>query len=304
MKKLSMNRTVLAVALTAAMGVGSTSAMAALFNPFNITETSVPGATPNVITNAGKIIGSYQERAAFTSSGPIGCTGTDCGTFTNSLYFSAGQFNGTDGAPLSGSQAGQLGGGAFGTNQYQLYALFMGMGTYVTTAGKTVFTFSPGGDLKVYIDPDSNTTAVASTSTTPFIRSNFADDYLIATGVPMSGVGTLDPTLSTCSSSGPGSNINCGSFGTQTSFVLTTGDAFPLLPGLQSGSGYFTAPNPFYSLSFQSGQFDNFTPSGIQDIVGSADITFGNAVPEPESIALLGIGLLGLSIARRRRKQA
>lgn len=48
--------------------------------------------------------------------------------------------------------------------------------------------------------------------------------------------------------------------------------------------------------------------SGVQNQIGFDDVTFGavipgnpNAVPEPETIALVGLGLLGLVVARRRR---
>ena len=234
--------------------------------PFNsFTVDPINGNQANFV--ADKITGNYTETATFNPDG----------TFNVALVWTAGQFVGNGGnTAYSAFQTG------LGSN-YGLFANYSASGTYTVSGSTTTFNFQPGtGSLNLFLDTD---------------LASAGGDVLLGTGNPLAGQGTLNPMLSTCSSpSNPnGNGINCGSFGASSTFALTA-----------AGSDFFILPNPFYSMSFQSGQLNNFTPSGTQTINGSLDVVFENAaeVPEPASVGLLGLGMLGLYAARRRNKKA
>jgi hypothetical protein len=275
--KAFVAKTALACSLAAASLFGA-SAQAAVFPDFTVDPINT--AQANFV--ADKITGNYVEVATFNGDG----------TFDVSLLWTAGQFASNDGSTTLTSFRTGLG------STYQMYALYKASGTVSTDGFKTTFNFTSGtGTLQMFLDTQFDTDLENGITQPGSGSGNFAivgagNDTVIATGEALAGQGTLDPTLSTCTNGAGGSGINCGSFGSTTSFDLTA-----------AGKLFFVAPSPFFNLSFQSGQLNNFDPSGTQVINGSLDVTFGNAVPEPGSIALLGMGLLGLGMARRRKQQ-
>lgn len=274
-----IRKTLIAFAITASFSASS-GAMAQSFPDFTVDESAISGALARTFT-ADKITGNYVEVITFSGSGTNG-------TFDVALKWNAGQFVGNNGTTVVSNQLG-----AVTSNQYGLYALYQGSGTFSATASGTVFNFNSGGSLSIFADSQSDTQFVQPTNgNIAFSTTSSGDDVLIAAGVPTSGQGRLDPTLTTCGAQG----INCGSFGASSTIDLTA-----------AGSEYFVAPNPFYNVSFQSGQLNNFTPIGTQVINGSLDVIFanaGNEVPEPATATMIGLGLLGLGLARRRSTKA
>jgi hypothetical protein len=266
MFKTPFSKSLAAAAVATALGLASVSAQAiSIFPDFKVDPTAT-GTGPTF--TADKITGNYVEIITFGA-----------GIFNISLLWQPTGFSYPEGQ-------NNIAFTGLGSN-FLMYATYLGSGTFTTDGTNSDFTLSPGGTFELYRDaitvPGTNTTFTnPANGSSPFGKVLGSDgvDMLLATGTGIEGEGKLACAV----------GLNCGSFGQVTSFALTA-----------NGKNFFVDPIPFYNLALTAGQFNGFlpVPGATLTLNGSLDAVFSE-VPEPATVALLGLGLVGLGFSRRR----
>jgi len=259
------------MAAAGAMVVAGAAAAAPIYPNFTVDTSALGGGGSLGNFVANDISGQYHEQITFTSAS----------TFVVSLDFIAQGFNydDTDPALSTSYNAAQTG---LGSN-YQLMAILTGSGTYSTSGGTTTFSLTPGGSLTLSYDAGANATFVAPAAPGGAFTINANGDTItdLASGNAVTGNGSVSCTAP---------NL-CGSFGQETSFNLTP-----------AGSSFFVSPNPFYSLSLQSGQVEGFPVEAGTTVTSSGTLNAVFAVPEPAPLAMMGLALVGFMATRSRKR--
>lgn len=272
--------------LTVGIGLacGSFAASAAL-NPFCVNDSSLggagafgsftacAGAGSNVGTNGFAVDllqGSYVEKLRVTS-----LTGPSSGTFAATILFNINTYSYL-GSSVSTALDTPEGLSAAG---YNLYALVQATGTF---SGQSFSASS--ASLSVFGDADQDANmgfSAIDDATLAFIGGGAGDVLLGGSILLQSGSGSTAPA------------------GGQDGFAVTF-DKFALTA---AGDGVFIAPRPFYVRVYSDGDITDpsFDPTviGLTTLQGEASANF--LLPEPGSLALVGLTLAGLGLARRRR---
>lgn len=267
--------------LCAVIGSAAIASVPALAAPlFTVNENSVPGTVPgSPLVVADRLSFEYQSRIEQTIVGGSLAGAGD--TFVQQGFLTKAAF----GSPTSGSVPSQLNANVLGFG-YGMYAVFSitGEGDPLGNTGGILANFNTF-NMTLYIDPAQDTTLAIPLSGAVVPVDASGDDYAV-----------INYSLSVGQAHVFGGLAN-GDFDTILNATLT-----PL------GALFFVDPSPFFSLENFGGNTQTFnitsgdTTNGFiaSAAGGGLELFLATPVPEPGTLALIGIGLLGMAMLRRR----